>query len=107
MLSQWWFSDEHLELTNRKNTKEARRKLKEWLLDMNQTQLVVQYQNSAPISGPIVSIIETEASKRGVMLVRLHTALYHNVIDVNGALGRYYWPIAVKLLQLPVCKRLI
>ena len=94
----WWWPDEHLEMVNRKQSKELRNSLLSRLHNLHESRLTAHYADGTPIRGPILASIETDGSAH---LIRLHTALYRGICREDGTPGNRWWPIPIELLQLP------
>jgi len=94
----WWWPDEHLETAGLSDNKDARARLRRVLDDLGRATLTAQYRKGKPLTGPVLSTLETDGTAR---LLRLHSSLYRGVCGEEGKIGRYFWPIPMELLRLP------
>jgi hypothetical protein len=93
----WWWIDEHLELNGLPDTKDNRRRLREWLTRMTKTKLVAHYGSGPPLTGPLVSVVLSDGDS---FKIHLHPALFRGVETAEGV-GSHWWPVPRSVLALP------
>lgn len=99
----WMFLGEALELAGLGDTPKTRAALKTSLRRLHHTELQVSYGPGQSVRAPIVAVVGE--TNHGVLLVKLHPALYEGVRGEGAGGGMsqhgYWFPQPVRALSIP------